>query len=940
MRQFAILTTAVLLLLIARPTLARVEGEAIPGRPFGVAQVTISGLDVAIDANRVAIQEANGRVFFPAVSQGVFGRLIGQLLGSPTDRPAGGVTIHFLFRGEQPLDLTIYTPQPVSLTVNPNPDNARRYEREVGTWWRNYNSFWRNEKADDNQPQIVATYLTSMLSQRLGLEPPLMERLQTPNSTNSQTTQALELMLGMERLRMEALRNTILGRSDFGEVATLPLPAAPGWSPPALPADAPAVEVEPMALHVPHNWFYIRFGQFPNYLWFDHLLDEFSGDIASMVTLRSYATDDDRQQNQLGLEKNPLGDLFGEHLIADVALVGRDTFGKEGAAIGMLFQAKNNKILAKDFQDQRQRALQREKNNSSTAQTLQIAGREVSYFSTPDNRLRSFYVADGDFHLVTNSYAMVEQFLNLPEGRGSLGNSAEFRFARRGMPVTRNDTMFVYFSSAYFEGLFTPHYQVELERRMKAVTDLELLMLARLAARGEQIPVNDAAGLVAAGLLPQGFGRRPDSSGPLDAGKQLVDALRGARGTFTPIPDVKINAITRGEAQRLQSLNAQLNQWRRMDPMYIAINRTALDDKGRERIVIDGNINPLDEGKYGKFLSLLGPPTRQMMTPAQGDVVSLQASLRGGLLLPRIPPHHMFLGIQDLPRETAAPGSGLMQTLNLLKSTPGYIGSSPPAGFLDLLPFNLGGSAPDANGFSRLPFGVWRRQGGGLSVLSFDPQLLADVTPQLRPTESEIEAQIRLHVEDLSKSKIRPWITSLYYQRGLTASAGNARFLALLEQQLHVPLDQAKTTMEDLLDSKLLCPLKGEYQLVEDLNGGLKSWQSTALSKNNGQRETNAVPEDFEAPLLKWFRGLDGHLAKFGDQITTRVEIDMQRTPSAPKVELPNFFNLGNLFGGGQKALKAKENAKDNELPPPLPAVKEAPKLDPPKIQLPPGRDT
>ena len=42
--------------------------------------------DVAIDVNRVAIQEKNGRVFYPAVTQGVFGRLIGQILGSPTDR--------------------------------------------------------------------------------------------------------------------------------------------------------------------------------------------------------------------------------------------------------------------------------------------------------------------------------------------------------------------------------------------------------------------------------------------------------------------------------------------------------------------------------------------------------------------------------------------------------------------------------------------------------------------------------------------------------------------------------------------------------------------------------------------------------------------------------------------------------------------------------------
>jgi hypothetical protein len=225
-------------------------------------------------------------------------------------------------------------------------------------------------------------------------------------------------------------------------------------------------------------------------------------------------------------------------------------------------------------------------------------------------------------------------------------------------------------------------------------------------------------------------------------------------------------------------------------------------------------------------------------------------------------------------------------------------------------------------------------------VLAFDPQLLADVTPQLRVVESEIEAQIRLHVEDLSQSKIKPWIVGLYYQRGLTASAGNARFLALLQQQLRVPIEQSRTTMEELLDAKLVCPLGGDYQLVEDLNGGLKGWQSTAVAKRNA----TSVPEDFQAPLLKWFRGLDAHLTKSGEQITTRIELDMQRNPALPKVELPNFFNLGNLFGGGQKALKATDKPKDEELPPPLPPVKEVPKIEAPRIELPKvvpsGRDT
>jgi hypothetical protein len=693
------------------------------------------------------------------------------------------------------------------------------------------------------------------------------------------------------------------------------------------------VEIEPLAHHVPADWFYVRFGRFSNYLWLNHLLEEFGGDISSMVTLRSYvAPMNKRVQNQLGLEQNLLGELLGDHVIADVALVGRDTFSREGAAMGILFQAKNSRTLQNDLSQQRRRALDRAADRGSKADTLNIAGREVSFYSTPDNRLRSFYVVDDDFHLVTTSRAMVEQFLAIADGRGSHARSPEFQYARQAMPLSRNDTVFVFFSSAFFEGLFHPHYQVELRRRMQAVTDIEVLMLARLAGRAEGLTRAEPSDLQAAGLLPRGFGSRPDGSAAVARGDEIVDARRGARGTFTPIPDVSTDAITRSEAARVSALSGQLaGQWRRMDPLLIGIQRTALDDKGRERLVIDGNIAPLDESKYGWLLSILGEPTRQMITPAAGDVVSVQAAVRGGLLLPQIPPHLLFLGVQDIPPQGSLGTGGLLQTLNLLRSTPGYIGSWPRAGFLDLLPFNLGGTVPDPNGFSRLPFGIWRRQGAGFSVLSFDPQLLADVTPQLRAVDSEIEAQLRVHVEDLSQSKIRPWIMNLYYSRGLAASAGNSRFLTLLSQQLHVPAEQAMDVAEDLLDAKLLCPLGGEYQLTEDLNGGMRTWQSTAWARPS----TTTIPESFEAPLLKWFRGLDAHLLRTGDAVNTRIELDMQRKPTAPKIDIP-LLNFGSLFGGGQKALKRKDPPQAEELPPPLPPVREVPRIEPPR-PLPPG---
>jgi hypothetical protein len=927
---------------LASPAQARIEAEALLGRPFGVARVRFTGADagVAIDASRVLLEERNGRVLYPAATPGPIGRIVGRVLGDAAERPSNAITVHFLFRGDEPLELTIYTPQAVPLTIQPQPPaNPRAFDRQFTHWWRQYNAYWRQLRAEDNHPPLVSTYLTAMLSQRMGLEPPLVERLANP-AASTQTTRALELLAGTERLRLETMRQTMLGGGDFGQQANVALPRGVAWSPLALPPELPDVRVEPISLRVPHDWFYVRFGRFSNYLWLNNLIDEYGGDISSMVTLRSYlAPMNQRVQRQLGLEQNVLAELLGEQVISDVALVGRDVFTREGAAIGILFQARNDELLVDDLQKQRRRALERERSGGATSETLQIGGREVSFFATPDNRLRSYYAAKDGFHLVTTSRAMVEQFLSIEEGRGSLGQSAEFRFTRSNLPLDRGDTVFVYFSAAFFQGLMSPNYQVELERRLKSVTDLEVLQLARLAARAERVRAESIGDLVAAGLLPPGFGQRPDGSGPLALESGLVDSRRRARGTFTPIPDVPIAGVTREEASRLEALSATLAQgWRRMDPLVAGIQRYALDQPDRERIVIDSNISPIDESKYGWVISMLGPPTRQMITTSEDDIIAVQAVLRGGLLSPSIPPHHMFLGIQNIPPLANIPPSGLLQTYNMLRSTPGYLGAWPQPGFLDLLPWNLGGTIPDPDGFSRLPLGLWRRQGAGFSVLSFDPVLLANVTPQLRVVEGETEAQIRIHAGDLSTSKIQPWITGLYYQRALTASAGNVKLMHQLNQQLHVPMSEARDAAEDLLDASLACPLGGEYELVEEI-GGARVWQSSAWSK----RSLAAIPDDFEAPLLKWFRGLDASVNKVEDQVIARVELDVQRQPGQPRLQLPSFFDF--FRGGGQGALKPKEEPPSaEELPPPLPPVERPPRRDdarepPPPPPRPPLRE-
>ncbi len=345
------------------------------------------------------------------------------------------------------------------------------------------------------------------------------------------------------------------------------------------------------------------------------------------------------------------------------------------------------------------------------------------------------------------------------------------------------------------------------------------------------------------------------------------------RGSFTPIPDVPVRSVTRDEAARYAELTQFYGAgWKQMDPLMIGVKRFALEGERMERLVIDAHLSPFAEQKYGWITSLLGPPTRVRIRPAEGDVIAVQAAVKGGLLIPSIPPHHLFLGVQDNEPLTDLRSGGLLKTLMVLQSTPGYLGAWPKPGFLDLLPLGLGGGPPDAAGYSQLPLGLWRRQWDAFSALAFDPKVLAQVTPQLAATEADNDAQIRVHVSDLSQAKLQTWVNQLTLSRAYQASVGNAKLLHALSQQLDVPRDRALAAAEALLDAKLICSLGGQYALAES-PGQVALWKS---DKWPGAGDPSAT-DPYRAPLLGWFRGVDADLTKYQDRVVVHAALDMQR---------------------------------------------------------------
>ena len=206
----------------------------------------------------------------------------------------------------------------------------------------------------------------------------------------------------------------------------------------------------------------------------------------------------------------------------------------------------------------------------------------------------------------------------------------------------------------------------------------------------------------------------------------------------------------------------------------------------------------------------------------------------------------------------------------------GYAGTTGELGPLAVL--NIGIPPSDPAGYARSFLGGWRRQYEGLTVFSFQRDVLENVIPQLHYEKATRPAQVRLKVGDLSNARIEPVINDLAYARTRETSLGNLRLLHALNQQLHVPVAACRETAEKLLDAKLSCPLGGKY-ILRQSDDGPQRWTSTALQplppSSGGLLKVHA-PQGYLSPPLNWFRGLDLDATMTEKTVSAHAEVIMQ----------------------------------------------------------------
>ena len=888
---FAVLI--VLVLAVPRSASAQIEVEAYSGEPFGVGVISVRMRSIRGTVwshdDGWSLQERTGRSFYPAVVGGPLRDLLRQFVG----RPFGRAQVYFLFQGDEPLDLTLHTPGAQRARVRPVADE-RRHQRLLRMWWQNYTKAAKRRLDRDQYPPMLDAYLTSMLAHRLRLSP--------PKSTDDADPfeQTLAMLMGSESTTNRVLADAFSQPSARGK-ATLPLPP----NPPARAAipgpPTKEVAIEAIANHVPAECFYVRFGNYSNFLWVQALLNDWGGDLRSMIAARAVNVDQSaRIERQLVLKQTKLSKIFGPTVIADVAMIGSDMFFREGASFGILFQTRSSAVLGADLRKQRAAAL---KNVAGCTETKhKIAGHDVSLLLTPDGSVRSFYAVDGDYHFVTTSRTLVQRFYEAGSGKRPLSGTSSFRLARAEMPSRRGDAVFAYLSPEFFNNLMTPHYRIEMQRRVRSVVDMQMLTMARLAAKAEGRSHKSIADLVQGGFLPDGFGIRPDGSRLIEQDGRLGDSRRGGRGSFVAVPDMKISGITAAELDSQRQLAAAIRaDWQAFDPLLLRIQRKPADKDNRERLVIDARVPKITSKPLAKFTAMLGRPTTRRLKPIGGDVISAQIVLNGKGTLRDVGEHHLFAGLQDVAPLVNLRGGPLLMLTQLNRALHGYVGAWPQPGYLRLLEIpRQAARGTDRDGNVPARFGTWQHLAGRFTLFSFQRELLPYVSRQLEFEEAPRAAQAWLRIGDLSQAKLAASVNKLGHMKARKVSAGNLQLLQALSDQFHVPPPQALGVAQQLVDARLVCPLGGDYKPIT-LAGGLETWQSTAWSRAGGLF-SGEIPADYQMELLRWFRGMDANLIANERTAALHVEIVMQRP--AKKDEGGSLFNPFSIFGSGKKARK------------------------------------
>ncbi|WP_442511919.1 PDZ domain-containing protein [Novipirellula sp. SH528] len=809
------------------------------------------------------------------------------------------IRVSFLHQGGGPAELTLsgvqglqLDPQKVDVIENPG-----RHRELLQRWWQGFSTV---PQELDPQQKMLKESLLDILARRLQLPGPWPrvehKAPQESLSLESQFERAIGMLFGIESVKLAMQEDVTLNQSTRHEKANRPIPPRPRMRSIDIPSVPASTWIEPIAMHVPAECFYLRTGNLANYRYFREFLLSWGGSLDDIVATPSLDHQTrEKIERQLGLNPEDVSAKSFDKLVSDMALIGCDPLFSDGAAVGILFRSRDARGLYELIQTQRNESKLRVP--GSEERRVDIGAHAVSFLASDDNRLRSFYAIDGEYHLVTNSRYLLERFYDAGSGDRSLGSLPEFRYAR-SKTRTQNQTLaFLYLSDPFFQNLISPQYRIEVTRRKQAVQVLRQFQLARMVAKAERVDAESMDDLVKSQFLPTDFGRRPDDSYPrLDNG-QITDSLRGSPGVFLPVPDVPIQKATQSEVSSYNAfIGRYRTEWKQVDPVTVVFAQDAAAANDLQRIRMDIIITPYAPTKYSFLQRHLAAADNRRVGHVDGDLLSVDTAIR---LNPGQQSHRLYLGLRDdevafnfsngriemvdqhvgtsyaKSRSYAAispPSTGVLRLLASIMEQPQPAlpqGQLPGVGHIFFaLGRTIGNMAEKLDSVAKYRSNVTNRN--GWMVASTNTKIQHDTPDQLAQEWINKPTQVRLQMGSLSGSKVEPYIQAYTYHASRKVSSENSRFLNDFAGWLQLPTEESRDALEGLLGAHIHCPLGGDY-MVEN-SGEHPHWVSTSWSEASLYSLTKA-PESWKFPFLDWIRRLD---LRFDlDRTTLRAQVDL-----------------------------------------------------------------
>lgn len=855
--SFALMSVAALLASTA--TAEAEDFQAYTGRPFGVAKLKV------LESQLPKFVPANGQTDWDLEA---IAALFGQpvlypvvVKNSEADAAEKSWNIHFLFQPADSVAVRLPTGNTVVARVS---RGAGSFNTALSNWWSLYQSTAKNHAKADQYPAEIEQYLTMMLASKIGKKAPVLKgNSYLPLSGEGQFVAAIS---GTESIRLALQKEAYLKTGENVSVASLPLPEA--TAPPAveIPKVEGDVDIEPIAKVVPHECFYVRFGSYSNFLWSRDTFVRWGTDFRNMASARSvdYGIAE-RLQNQLQLDDSGMARILGPAVVRDVAAIGNDLFLREGAAVGIILEASNNTVLSANIQLQREACAANSPDVSLQNVVLPGHSKPVSLLASADNRVRSFYVVHGDFHLVTTSQSIATRFLDVTTDKDvSLGMTDEFRYARHLNPADRDTSAFIYLSDQFFRQVVQPEFRIEMARRAKSEAEIRLVQYAQLAAVAEGVEANSIQDLIDGKYLPAKFLARCDSSKLEIQGGKVVDSLRGAAGSFLPVADVEVKLATNEELVAYAKFARDyMRIWRQMDPATISFSRIPQGD--RERIVMDLHVFPIPQQTYGFFTMFLRDKSERSLALPDNCLVLADLHLTNFL------PGPIFAGILDFDLPFEVTNGKVKEDKELANQPPAFAGG--PRKAWSML-FGADLEVPegeyteiDRNG-ANVAF-----NGKKFAMVAGSKEVIQQAYPLLNYEDAERACQLRVHIADLANSKVVKFAHAKAWESSNRISTGNSVFLNRLATQFHVPATQALQTAKHVLGGTPVCPFGGLY-IQQDFAGQSlenRPWISNRFYDWN----------EFKLPFFEHFHGADVEFSIDSNTLTTRVEFVLGVPPQS-----------------------------------------------------------